>query len=126
MNCLKVSALKTGVIRFTNLPEDTFTAPKSDILFFVGACNTIGSLSSGGTHIVQREPCCWKWHSSRLQISFIGSFANFRSFFKSLLCRWISLSNDRSWFSPAKTKFMKNTLALTNANFNSILAFQVI
>src|SRR4030042_5676378 len=85
-NCLKVSALKTGVMRFINFPEDTFTAPKSDVLFFVGACNTTGSFSSGGTHIVQRDPCYWKWHSSRLQISFIVFFANFRSFFKSLLC----------------------------------------
>lgn len=126
MNSLKVSALNTGVIKFINFPEDTFTAPNSEMLFLVGACNTKGSFSSGGTHIVQREPCCWKWHSSRLQISFVGDFANFRSFFKSPLCCWISLSNHRSWFPSAKTKLMKNPLALTNSNFDTILVLQVI
>jgi hypothetical protein len=34
------------------------TAPKQATDLRVGACSKIGSLSSGGTHMRQREPCC--------------------------------------------------------------------
>jgi len=33
----------------------------------VGASSCIGSVSSGSTHILIRDLCCWKWHSSRLE-----------------------------------------------------------
>jgi len=35
---------------------------------------------SGGTHLRQREPCCWKWTSSRAHRSIPGSAARRRSF----------------------------------------------
>jgi hypothetical protein len=48
----------------------------------VGAWINTGSLSSGGTHIRQRVPCCWKWHSSRLHSSTSRRLACCRSFLK--------------------------------------------
>ena len=44
----------------TSLPSLRRTAPKKLMLFRVGAWRQIGSSTSGGTHMRQREPCCWK------------------------------------------------------------------
>jgi hypothetical protein len=55
-----VAALKIGHIIRTNCPVSKLTAPKQATDFRVGACRRIGSLISGGTHMRQREPCCWK------------------------------------------------------------------
>ena len=57
------------------------TAPKHATDLRVGACCRMGSLISGAIHIRQREPCCWKWHSSRLQSSMSARRARRRSFF---------------------------------------------
>src|ERR1035438_5608182 len=57
---LKVAALKIGHIIRTNCPVSKLTAPKQATDFRVGACRRIGSLTSGGTHMRQREPFCWK------------------------------------------------------------------
>ena len=55
-----VAALKIGHIIRTNWPVSKLTAPKQATDFRVGAWRRIGSLISGGTHMRQREPCCWK------------------------------------------------------------------
>ena len=55
-----VAALKIGHIIRTNWPVSKLTAPKQATDFRVGAWRSIGSLISGGTHMRQREPCCWK------------------------------------------------------------------
>ena len=68
-NSPKVTALKTEDVMCRNFPDWIFTAPNNAMLFRVGACITVGSLSSGGIHMAHLDPCCWKWHSSRLHIS---------------------------------------------------------
>src|SRR5208283_683590 len=50
----------------------------------VGACSKIGSLVSGGIHIRQREPCCWKCTSSVAHRSTAGSVISAWSFFYAL------------------------------------------
>jgi len=61
---------------------------------------------------VQRNPCCWKWHSSSNQRS-ISSFAARRgSFFISTLRFWIGFSNQRPGFSSPKPHLAEQTLAL--------------
>src|SRR5439155_17918966 len=77
----KVSPLKTLHMARTNLPLLKLTAPKHATDLRVGACCSTGSLISGGTHMRQREPCCWKWHSSRLHSSRSFRLARRRSFF---------------------------------------------
>jgi hypothetical protein len=52
-----------------NVPVRTLTAPKHATDLRVGAWSRTGSLTSGGTHLRHRVPCCWKWHSSTLQRS---------------------------------------------------------
>ncbi len=81
--------------------------------FWVGACRTTGSISSGGTHMVQRDPCCWKWHSSSNQISRSSLTVSGFSFFISLLCFYICFGNERVLFMPAKFQFVKQTAILT-------------
>ena len=64
-----------------NLPVPKFTAPKQATDLRVGACCNTGSLISEGTHMRQREPCCWKWHSSKLHNSTSARRASRCSFF---------------------------------------------
>ena len=94
-----VSALKMDVIMLSIWPVFARTAPNKAMLFLVGACCNTGSFSSGGIHILQRVPCCWKWHSSSNQISFLLSFVTCRSFFKGLLGPRISVCYYWSWLS---------------------------
>lgn len=42
----------------TSCPFVRLTAPNRATDFRVGACSSMGSVSSGGTHIRQRVPCC--------------------------------------------------------------------
>ena len=65
--------------------------------------------------MVALDPCCWKWHSSRLQRSRSSLFANLRRFFKSLLLLWIRTGDDRARFSQPKLKLVKQSLALAHA-----------
>ena len=60
----KDSPLNIGSKAVTSLPVRMLAAPKHATDLRVGACKRMGALSSGGTHIRQRVPCCWKWHSS--------------------------------------------------------------
>jgi hypothetical protein len=89
-----------------------FTAPNRASDLRVGARNWTGSMSSGGTHILIREPCCWKWHSSRLHRSMPRFLASLRRFFKRYLFFWVGLSNQWTRFPKPKTQVSKNSLAL--------------
>jgi len=100
-------------------PLFMFTAPNKPIDFRVGARSWIGSVSSGGTHILILEPCCWKWHSSKLHNSIVESLASFRRFFKILLLIWIRFRNQRARFSKPKTQVPENTLALPDSQIHS-------
>lgn len=117
----KVEASNLGAIMETSLPSNTFTAPKRATLFLVGACCTTGFLSSGGTHIEHRDPCCWKWHSSRLQRSIFSFLASRRSFFKILLCNRVCLGNDRAGFSQSKSHRVKDSLTLPDSQLYAVL-----
>src|SRR5712691_6170823 len=71
-------------VRFPAEPESPVrnrTAPKYPTLRRVGACSKTGSLVSGGIHIWQREPCCWKCTSSVAQRSTVSSCISVWSFF---------------------------------------------
>lgn len=100
----------------TKYPSLLRTAPKTPMFFRVGACRTMGSVSSGGIHIAHRDPCCWKWHSSSNQRSASVLSARRRSFFKLSLSHRIGLRNNGTWFSPAESQLMKQPLALSNAD----------
>jgi len=67
--------------RKKNFPSRSRTAPKYPTLCRVGACSRTGSLVSGGIHIWQREPCCWKCTSSVAHRSTVGSSISAWSFF---------------------------------------------
>ena len=102
------------------------TAPNRAMDFRVGASSWIGSTSSGGTHILIREPCCWKWDSSRLHNSMLTSRASLRRFFKSLLSLWISVRDQRARFAESKTQGAKEALALSCPQAHPIGLLQVV
>lgn len=106
----------------TCLPFFVITAPNKATDLRVGALSTIGSLSSGGTHIRYRVPCCWKWHSSKLHKSISSFLARMRSFFIFLLSVRICLCNYWPGFPLTKShlSLSKNTLALTCSYLNSV------
>ena len=54
----KLSASNIDWVTAINLPVRTFTAPNNAIDFLVGAWRSVGFLSSGGTHMTHRDPCC--------------------------------------------------------------------
>jgi len=110
----------------TSFPVRTLTAPNRAQLLRVGACRTTGSLSSGGTHIAQREPCCWKWHSSKLHKSISSSRARRRSFFKILLGLGVCLGNQRAGLPAAESHFAEDTLRLARPKLNAVGALQVV
>jgi hypothetical protein len=110
----------------TKYPSLLRTAPKTPMLFRVGACRTMGSISSGGIHIAHRDPCCWKWHSSSNQRSTSFLSARRRSFFKISLRHRISVSNNGARFSPAESQLMEQPLALSNSDIYSELLGQVV
>lgn len=108
----KDSPLNFGSKAVTNLPVRTLAAPKHATDLRVGACSRTGSLSSGGIHMRQRVPCCWKWHSSELHRSILGSAARRRSFFKdSLGCR-VGLGNERTGLAQPKPHLAEQALTL--------------
>src|SRR5260370_487843 len=78
----KVTQLNLSTSRQNwKLPSRNRTAPKYPTLRRVGACSKIGSFVSGGIHIWQREPCCWKCTSSVAQRSTVSSCISVWSFF---------------------------------------------
>ena len=121
-----VSALKVSSCAANNRPSRAQTAPKKAALLRVGAWKTTGSTSSGGTHMVQREPCCWKWHSSSNHSSTSSRAANRRSFFICPLGLRISAGDERSRLAPPKAERVEEPLALAHAELDAKLLLQVM
>lgn len=95
-NVSNVLASKVSHRLYANFPLSMLTAPKQAIDLRVDAWVSTGSLTSGGIHIRQRVPCCWKWHSSWLHSSISCRFAKRRSFFKGCHQQRIGLSDLRA------------------------------
>lgn len=72
--------------------------------------------------MIQREPYCWKWHSSSNHISISGSATSRLSFIICPLRSRVSVSNHWPGFTSAKPELMKQTLTLTYAKIN-LLSF---
>src|SRR5471030_236898 len=121
-----VSALKTGHTCQTKRPVLRLTAPKHATDLRVGACINTGSRTSGATHMRQRDPCCWKWHSSRLHNSTSSRFARRRSFFYSRNPDGIRLGDLRARFAQPKTHLAKQPLALSHAQLDAVALTQVL
>src|ERR1044071_10478313 len=68
----------------------------------------------------QRDPCCWKWTSSRAQRSTATLAINRRSFFVSLLPRWICLCQNRPGLTETELQLPNQPLALAHAQLDSI------
>lgn len=68
-------------LRKWNAPSRSRTAPKYPTLRRPGKCRSTGSFVSGGTHMRQLEPYCWKWTSSSAHKSTVSSVIRARSFF---------------------------------------------
>jgi hypothetical protein len=96
------------------------TGPNSPSDLQVGARNWIGSMSSGGTHILIRVPYCWKWHPSRLHKSTLRFLVNPRHFFRRYLFFRIGLGSQWVRFRKPKTQVVKNLLALSYPQDQSI------
>jgi len=108
-----VSALNFSARQVVKRPSAVQTAPNTPTFFRVGACKTTGSTSSGGTHIVQREPCCWKWHSSSNHRSTSSLLARRLSFFIISLRMRIGFGNEGARLAPAESQLVEHALALT-------------
>ena len=103
----------------TNCPLSIRTAPNIPRLLRVGAWKTTGSASSGGIHMVHRDPCCWKWHSSSNHKSRSSLAARRRSFFIFPLCFRIRFSNEGTRFAPAKSQLPEQPLALADTQVDA-------
>lgn len=113
-------------IERTNFPVCRLTAPKQATDLRVGAWNTTRSLSFGGTHIRQRVPCCWKWHSSRLHSSTSSFLARRRSFFKGRDFGRAGQGDLRSGLAEAEPQVAKDPLALPDTQFHPVPLSQVL
>src|ERR1700687_1355132 len=122
----KVSALKMSQNMRTKVPVAKFTAPKQATDLRVGACCSTGSLISGGPHIRQREPCCWKWHSSRLHSSTPGQLARWRSFFYRRDFERIRLGYLRARLTQPKAHLPKHPLALAHPQIQAVVPAQML
>jgi len=107
-------------------PSRAHTAPYTPMFLRVGACSTTGSRSFGGTHMVQLEPCGWKWHSSSNQISRSRRLAIRSSFFISPLRLSVGSCNDRARLPPSEPKPVKKALALMYAEIDPVLGGKVM
>src|ERR1700674_920014 len=116
-----VSPLNTWHMARTNLPVPRLTAPKQATDLRVGACSRMGSLISGATHIRQREPCCWKWHSSKLHSSRSFLLAQRRSFFYRRNPDGVGLSHLGSRFAQAEAGLSRSHRVSQAENRDSIL-----
>src|SRR5271166_1706141 len=110
----------------TKVPERRLTAPNNAIDLRVDACSKTGSFSSGGTHITHREPCCWKWHSSRLHNARSSRRARRRSFFISPLGFRVGLGDQGARLAPPEAQVPENALTLPHAEVNRIRFVQVV
>src|SRR5258708_2716938 len=110
----------------TSLPVRRLTEPKQATDLRVGACRSTGSLTSGGTHIRQRVPCCWKWHSSRLHSSTSRRLASRRSFFKRRDLDRVGLGDLGSGLAQSKSHLAEEALALPYPEPHPIAHSQVL
>src|SRR3972149_8989446 len=124
-NSAKVTALNFGDMARRNLPVRRLTAPKQAMDLRVGACVTTGSLTSGGTHMRHRVPCCWKWHSSRLHSSTFSRLANRRSFFCLGDRHRIGLGNLWPGLAEAKSHLAEDPLAPPPTERHAVVLFQM-
>ena len=83
-------------------------------------------MTSGGTHLRVRVPCCWKWHSSRLQSSIPSILFNRRSFLKGRDAAWIALGHLGPGLAEPEAHLIEHPLALADANGNPIVALQML
>jgi hypothetical protein len=104
--------------RNTHFPSRSRTAPKYPTLRWVGWWSNTGSLISGGIHMRQQEPCCWKRTSSMAQRSMALSLARRRVFFKLLFLSRIGTCNQRTRLAQAEAKLSKQSLALSHAQID--------
>src|SRR5664279_3607711 len=70
---------------------------------------------SGGIHIRQREPCCWKWTSSIAHRSTSGSTARIRSFFMRLLPLGVGVGQLWTRLAQAEPQLPEQALALADS-----------
>src|SRR3970282_2279405 len=101
-------------------------APKQATDWRVGACKSTGSLISGGTHMRQRVPCCWKWHSSKLHRSILGLRASRRSFFYRALAHGVCLRNLGTGLSEPKSQLPKQALTLPDLEPHAVVLLQMV
>src|ERR1017187_301933 len=122
----KVAALKMSQNMRTKVPVAKFTAPKQATDLRVGACGSTGSWIPAGTHIRQHEPCCWKWHSSRLHSSTPGPLARRRSFFYRRDFERIRLGYLRARLTQPKAHLPKHPLALAHPQIDAVVPAQML
>src|SRR2546427_12591831 len=122
----KVSALNTLHIMRRSCPVLRLTAPKQAMDLRVGACSRIGSLISGGTHMRQREPCCWKWHSSRLHSSTSFRRARRWSFFYRRDFQRISLRDLGTGLAQPKAHLSEHSLTFACHQVHALAATQML
>lgn len=118
--------LKRSAWAASKRPSASLTAPIMAMFFRVGACRTLGSRSSGGTHMAQRVPCCWKWHSSSNHTSTHPLWVNRRSLLKALWAEGSRLGDHGAGLSPPKPKPSKEPLALANTQRDTISDLKVV
>src|SRR5579859_3254618 len=86
----------------------------------------MGSLISGGTHMRQREPCCWKWHSSRLHSSTSWRRARRWSFFYSRDFQRIRLSDLGPRLAQPKAHLSEQSLTLPHTQVHPVAPTQML
>ena len=67
----------------------------------------------------EREPCCWKWHSSRNQRSMSSFLARRRSFFICRLRAGIGMRDDTTRLAAPESELSKKPLALPDSEMDS-------
>lgn len=122
----KVSPLNTGQTWVTKRPVLRLTAPKQPTDLHVGACGTTGSRCSGAIHMRQPDPCCGKWHSSRLHRSMSPRLASGRSFSCHRHCLRVGRRHLRARRAQPKAHLPEHPLALPDAQRDLIAVPQML
>jgi hypothetical protein len=118
--------LKAGHTCQTNRAVLKLTAPKHATDLRVGACSSTGSWISGATHRRQRDPCCWKWHSSRLHSSMSSRPASRRSFFTAATRTGSHCATCGRGLRGRKNHLAKQPLALPHPELDAVALTQVL
>src|SRR3990172_4193533 len=122
----EVMASNFAAHRVTNRPSATETAPNTPRLSRVGAWRRMGSTSSGGTHMVQLDPCCWKWHSSPNQRSRSSLRARRRGFFRCPLLFGIGLGDQGPGLAPPEAELTEQALTLPDPQAKAVRLAQMV